>query len=86
MQYTDRINKLCELYDDLQSWPPVNISGYMAYRDGDYFSFEKEGGICIDRHRTNKIQFTLQDPDEIHTHIESLLKHFEESYNSFVQK
>jgi len=86
MQYTERINKLCELYDKLQFWPPSRINEYSMYRSGDYFSFEKDDELCIDRYSSGKINFTTNNPKKIHTQIESLLKHFEESYNSFIQK
>lgn len=86
MQYTDRINKLCELYSGLRNRDPIRVRDYIAYRNDDYFSFEKENGISIRLLRFGTMEFTTHNPSEIQSEIEELLTYFEQSHNLFVQK
>lgn len=86
MQTNDRINKLCELYNDLPDWHSIMVDSYRVYRDGWYFSFEKEDSIAIRRSMFNSTEFTTQNPSEIQSEIESLLKYFEESHINFIDR
>lgn len=86
MKYTDRINKLCELYSVLRNREPRYAWDYIAYRNDDYFSFEKINGIEIIRSRFGTIEFTTRNPSEIQSDIEELLTYFEQLHNFFVQK
>lgn len=85
MQYTDRINKLCELYIGLNDRDPIRVWDYIAYRNDRYFSFEKENCIEIRLSRFGTIDFTTHNPSEIQSEIEELLTYFEQSHNLFVQ-